>query len=334
MGAGAGSGGAIIQGTSSAVVGARQGAAGQTLDELMLAMDVVDTLRHQDAIVARELDETRREAELIARLRGIYHGQGIEVSDDVIRQGVSALKESRFVYTPPALGLKRTMALIWVRRGLYAKVVAALIVAIGLASGGWYFGYERPRQTEIARQSQELTQLLPRALDTGHREVMALAASATGRERGDQLLADGKAALSRGNAAGARAAVAGLEELRARLAQNYRVIVYSRPGQPSGVWRLPPRQASDRGRNYYLIVEAIGPDGQPMTQSIRNEEDGTTESVTRWGQRVSQQVYDVVAQDKRDDGVIQRNLVGEKRRGEVDVTFQMPVVPGATITRW
>jgi hypothetical protein len=41
-----------------------------------------------------------------------------------------------------------------------------------------------------------------------------------------------------------------------------------------------------------------------------------------------------VAQDKRDDGVIQRNLVGEKRRGEIDVTYQLPVVPGATITRW
>lgn len=334
MGAGAGQGGAIVQGTSAAVVGARQGAAGQTLDELMLAMDVVDTLRHQDALVARELDESRREAELIERLRGIYRGQGIEVSDDVIRQGVAALKESRFVYTPPAPSFGRTLALIWVRRGFYAKVFGGIVLTLGLGISGWYFGHERPRQAEIVRQGQELTQLLPRALETGHREVTALAASAAGRERADQLLADGRAALARGNAAGARAAVTGLEELRARLAQTYRVIVYSRPGQPSGVWRLPPRQAADRGRNYYLIVEAIGPDGQPIAQTVRNEEDGTSETVTRWGQRVSQQTYEVVAQDKRDDGVIQRNLVGEKRRGEIDVTYQMPVVPGATITRW
>ena len=53
----------------------------QKLDELMLAMDVVDTLRHQDNLVARELDETRREAQLIERLRQIYRGQGIEVPE-------------------------------------------------------------------------------------------------------------------------------------------------------------------------------------------------------------------------------------------------------------
>src|SRR4051812_8678259 len=35
----------------------------QNLDDLMLAMDVVDTLRHQDTLVARELDEQRRDAE-------------------------------------------------------------------------------------------------------------------------------------------------------------------------------------------------------------------------------------------------------------------------------
>lgn len=64
-------------GTSAAVVSAVAGAAGQTLDELMLAMDVVDTLRHQDNLVARELDESRREAELIARLRQIYESQGL-----------------------------------------------------------------------------------------------------------------------------------------------------------------------------------------------------------------------------------------------------------------
>ena len=41
------------------------GKAPHALDDVMLAMDVVDTLRHQEVLVARELDETRREAELI-----------------------------------------------------------------------------------------------------------------------------------------------------------------------------------------------------------------------------------------------------------------------------
>ncbi len=47
----------------------------QKLDDLMLAMDVVDTLRHEERLVTRELNEAAREAELVERLRSIYASQ-------------------------------------------------------------------------------------------------------------------------------------------------------------------------------------------------------------------------------------------------------------------
>ena len=73
----------------------------QKLDELMLAMDVVDTLRHQDSLVARELDETRREGQLIERLRQIYRDQGIEVPDRVLHEGVQGAQRKPFcLYAP------------------------------------------------------------------------------------------------------------------------------------------------------------------------------------------------------------------------------------------
>ncbi|MGZ8349487.1 MAG: DUF6384 family protein, partial [Allosphingosinicella sp.] len=95
---------------------------GMQLDDLMLAMDVVDTLRHQDVLVGRELDQDQRNAELIERLRRLYRGQGIEVPDRVLMEGVSALEESRFVYTPPKPGLARSLATLWVRRGQISGV--------------------------------------------------------------------------------------------------------------------------------------------------------------------------------------------------------------------
>ncbi len=49
------------------------------LDEVLLAMDVVDTLRHRQLTLAREMDDVGRERELIERLKDIYHAQGIEV---------------------------------------------------------------------------------------------------------------------------------------------------------------------------------------------------------------------------------------------------------------
>src|SRR3954470_2520539 len=129
----------------------------QKLDELMLAMDVVDTLRHQDSLVARELDETRREAQLIERLRQIYRDQGIEVPDRVLHEGVRALKESRFVYTPPSPGLARTLALAWVHRGRTGKALLGLLVTAGIGWGAYQVGVVRPAQqrTEQARARQQ-----------------------------------------------------------------------------------------------------------------------------------------------------------------------------------
>ncbi len=43
------------------------------LDEVMLAMDVVDTLRHRQDLVARELEGVTREQQLIEKLRAVYH---------------------------------------------------------------------------------------------------------------------------------------------------------------------------------------------------------------------------------------------------------------------
>ena len=67
----------------------------QKLDDIMLAMDVVDTLRHRALIVETELGADAREAAMIERLREIYAGQGIEVPENILRDGVKALEENR-----------------------------------------------------------------------------------------------------------------------------------------------------------------------------------------------------------------------------------------------
>ena len=203
-------------------------AASARLDDVMLAMDVVDTLRHQDVLVARELDETRREAELIERLRQIYRGQGIEVPDRVLAEGVRALKESRFVYTPPRPGLATTLARLWVARERYGKALAALLLALGLGWGTYYFGFVRPAQVEIG-------QTLPRALSQAHEAALAEARTDAARERADRLAADGRAALDRRDTAAARQAIAALETLRAELPREYTLRIVS------AVFKVPPR---------------------------------------------------------------------------------------------
>ena len=100
----------------------------------MLAMDVVDTLRHRDRLVERELTEDVRDEQLIERLRALYKSQGIDVPDTILADGVKALKESRFAYTPPGPSFARTLATIWVKRGTYGKLAATGLVTLAVLS--------------------------------------------------------------------------------------------------------------------------------------------------------------------------------------------------------
>jgi vacuolar-type H+-ATPase subunit H len=309
----------------------------QKLDELMLAMDVVDTLRHQDALVARELDETRRESQLIERLRQLYRGQGIEVPDRVLQEGVRALKESRFVYAPPPPGLSRTLALAWVNRGRVGKALLGLLAAVGIGWGAYEVGVVRPAQqraeqarTQADREQREIAELLPRALEQGHQEVLSEARVDEARQRADQILADGRSALQRRDAAGARRAIEALEELRSDLRREYVLRIVSRPGEPSGLYRIPAR--NPQARNYYIVVEPVAPDGRILKLPVTSEEDGRTEVVSKWAVRVNQTVYSQVRRDKDDDGIVQGNRLGEKRRGRLDVEYLMPVLGGAILT--
>src|SRR5690606_10772314 len=103
----------------------------QPLDELMLAMDVVDTLRHRELVLQRELHADDRDQRLLERLRDIYESQGIAVTDDVLTQGVRALREDRFVYRAPQPGFARTLATLYVTRARWGKwAVGIEVVAI------------------------------------------------------------------------------------------------------------------------------------------------------------------------------------------------------------
>ena len=122
-----------------------------------------------------------------------------------------------------------------------------------------------------------------------------------------------------------------LSGLRDDLAAEYTLTIVSRPGETTGVWRRPPGQT--QLRNYYIIVEPITADGRKLKLPIRNEENGETHVVDKWGVRVPQATFDTVAADKRDDGIVQKNRYGVKRRGTLDIDYMMPF-DGGTITRW
>jgi hypothetical protein len=296
----------------------------------MLAMDVVDTLRHQEDLVEKELGQENRDEALKARLRQLYEGQGLEVSDRILDEGIRALKESRFVYTPPPPSFARTLAHLWVRRAGLAKFV---IVFIGLvtAAVGWRVLSSRSARSANERTRIELSSVLPRELSTAVDAARKEAKVADAREAVDTLAVGGQAALAAGNAAEVKTAIMRLADLRAELVQQYVLRIVSRPGERTGIFRIPDINQSSR--NYYLIVEAVSPDGKVLRMPILNEENGRTEAVAKWGVRVPQSTFEAVRRDKQDDGIIQNNRLGEKKRGALKPDYLMPVL-GGTITKW
>ena len=301
------------------------------LDELMLAMDVVDTLRHRQDLATRELDGVNREQQLIDKLRAIYHQQGIEVTDDILKEGVSALAESRFVYDPPKPGLGTTLARLYVGRKRWGKPVGAALVAV-LVLGTGYFGLWRPYQNGIAEQARiELAEGLPAQMDALYQTIFEETKVQQAVLMAESLRQRGHSLASEGDRAGAQKAVTELTALRDQLRQAYVLRVVNQPGQRSGFWTFP--EVNTAATNYYLVVEAIDSDGNKVSLPILNEENGQTESVAIFGVRVPENVYNAVVADKQDDGIIENNEIGRKADGFLDVDYNVPVLGGA-VTRW
>ncbi len=472
------------------------------LDQVMLAMDVVDTLRHRQDLIDAELDEDRRRREFTERVQAIYRAQGIEVSEAVIQDAVRSLREDRFTYKPPPRTFTVRLAEIYVERRKWA-LRAGMVLLLGLV--GWLafavpasvrrhnqvesfrrdlvattaVAAELDRQAGLLRAelaglrqevdsttSQELLAQADAALGRGQKQVATVREELTpppdpeqypeqkqafdqrlqgqkdvlGSARGDlgaargllqavrqvqslgvQLTAalarlseltlspseqaaidsrraavqgaiergDGKAgetalrelrsaidgllrareaqATLRTAAQGLAAALGGVvleDDVRQELAgfrqttdeamaagdwvraeqqvaqwrelveileQNYELRIVSQPNEQSGVWRHPDGRRS--ARNYYIIVDAVGPDGRPVRLPVTSEEDQRTRRVSRFGVRVPEAVYEQVKADKLDNGIVDRVEFGRKRRGARVPEYLFPV-EGGRITAW
>ena len=287
------------------------------LDEVMLAMDVVDTLRHREHLIARELAEGAREEDMVARLRQVYAAQGIEVPDHILREGVAALRENRFVYTPKGSPGARRWALLWVRRGRVAAVALGLVVLVAAAVYAYDAAVRAPRRALVS------------GLTETRAAIVALSEVPAATSEANELYRQAEIALSRGDQDQAREVLAAMEDLRARLEQAYTLRIVNDP--VTALERIP--DVNEEASNYYVIVEAVGPNGQRVRVPIESEETGEVREVSTWGVRVDEATFERVARDKLDDGIVQDSTFGVKRPGRLEPDYEFPTLGGA-ITEW
>ncbi len=293
------------------------------LEEMMLAMDVVDTLRHHQNLVDRELDADARRERMVARLREIYTAQGIDVTDAMLTEGVQALEEDRFKYSPPPDSFGTSLARLYVNRGVWIKPLILLLAVAAMLAVFYYFAAVRPAALQRAE--------LPQQLDNTYAEIVAVSEDEEASGLAQTLLASGKAAINNDKTDEAVDIGTDMEALLSTLKQAYQLRIVSRPGERSGVWRVP--DINSQARNFYVIVEAVTDAGATLKLPITSEEDGSIKTVDRWGLRVDEAVFEAVKADKQDDGIIQKRTVGEKQRGQLDPQYSIATT-GAAITAW
>jgi hypothetical protein len=293
------------------------------LDDVMLAMDVVDTLRHRTRIVDMELNESAREEQLVARLKEIYGAQGIEVPERILKDGVKALAEQRFVYKPPANTFSVKLAKLYVSRKRWLPQTLGAIGVLAAIAVGFQLLVFGPMQSEWQGMPTEISRVLA--------EGQALAIDPAVDAQLGGIAAEGQRAVANGDRGAAKTQLTLLKDMTETLALQYDIRIVSRQGEDTGLFRQSDEFPG--ATNYYLIVEAVAPGGRVLTVPVESIESEKTERVTIWGQRVSEATFDRVQAEKRSTGLVTNDILASKMRGELTARFDDPV-PGGAITKW
>ena len=296
-------------------------AAGKNWDQIMLAMDVVDTLRHREAEIDRIVDQQTDDVALLERVKRIYEAQGIEVPARVIRDAVAALKEDRFIYQPPSAGFRRRLATWYVTRRRWGKK-AAIGAAAAAAIGGGVLGYDGYQNIQQSGLHSHFEAVAEQAATHARTEpAKAAVAAATETARGALITGGDSATL----------VIDQLEQLGQRIAVGYKLRIVSERDERSAVYRHPPGRPDIR--NYYLIVDALNASNKPVKVLVTSEEDNAARLTSRFGVRVSAAAYERVKADKSDDGIIQDNIIGNKPRGALSPEYLIDS-DGSAIFKW
>ena len=293
------------------------------LSGAMLSMDVAEMVRRVPELAAR--------ADAAAEIAAGYRAAGIEPDAGSVADGIAAAGDGRFDYVPPQSGIGVWLARRYVDRKRWQPAVVAALLTLTIGFGGYYFVYKPYRMSQVEQAKLDLEIRMPAQMDALYQTIFEETKVQQASIEADQLRAQGKAAAQKGDRDGAEAAIDGLTGLRNTLQLDYTLRVVDGPDGKWGFWNFPADNSD--AANYYLIVQAVDSNGDPVSLPITDEQTRQTDTVSKWGLRVPIEVYRAVESDKQDNGVIEHNLLGAKAFGFLEPEYVVDVLDG-TVTRW
>jgi len=289
----------------------------------LMSMDIADTLRRSP--------EVATSADPIAALRQMYAALGLAPTDVELAEGIAAFNDNRFDYRPPKSGPGLWLARLYVERRRWQMPVLAVVMALIVGIGGYYFVYKPYRLSLVEQARLDLTERLPAQMDALYHTIFEETKVQQAVVLADGFRTNGKAAAAKGDRAGALAAIDKLGDLKDTLQLDYTLRVVDGPNEKWGFWTFPDNNTD--ATNYFIVVEARDATGNAVPVPITDQPSGRTDTVSTWALQVPESVYRAVEADKGDDGVIQHNLVGAKSFGFLDPEYTIGVLDGA-VTRW
>lgn len=287
---------------------------GLGLNDMMRIMDVATALRKDRELVEEQLNLDELKARLRERLAAGAAITGEKVTPEEIDAAVDRYFDTLYAYRDPPWSVSTVLALLYVerRRILTALGMAGVVVAVSwwlfVSSSGPFSGPGRLRRQLDAAETR---------IADARTAILATSPETSARTRSDGLALRATQLEARGDMRDLQATAAELEALAARLAATYTVEIVHERGKKSGIDRFYTDESGTRASGFYVIVQAIGPDGKAVPQVVRNRETNKEETVTTWAEQV-REVYDRLVADKKADGVLDEFVFARKDRGRLD----------------
>jgi hypothetical protein len=232
----------------------------------------------------------------------VDHLHGLRTETQAIEQSWTALNGSN----PPSALISRVAgyrreALATVRAFGPRDAVAALRLRIDRAVEEYSSLQSLPAEINAVAERARSIAVDPKAI-----------AQIADREKDARFAVDG------GDLRKSKQTLEQLSALAEQLNQVYTVRIVNRANEYTRIWYNNPNHT---GKIYYVIVEAITAEEAVVPVAITSEQDGSTQTVRCWAERVDLRTYEQVGDDKKDDGVIENNLFAKKERGYLDPVY-------------
>lgn len=313
-----------------------------TLVEMSRIMDVASELRKEQALVEQQLNIDEIKVKLRERLLEAAKVSGDPISEAEVDAAVEQYYDRLHEFRDPPASFSKFLAHCWVLRKYITAAVVALAggaaIIWGLLVAGVLPGEARTRHLTEQMQADFDRQLIESEQVAEAIERISIEPAAT--EEAKRLAATAAAARKEGDGKKLVAVTKELRALQAELEQQYALQIVNAPGEQSATERLWTDDKGTRTSGYFVFVDAVDEQGNPVKLPIRNRETDKTEVLSRWGEQVPKKVFDRLARDKQQDGVLDEQMFGEKPRGTREFKVELkgdddqPIERRGQITSW